>query len=542
MASIQSTPVQNTLESLANDGSAEEPLSLFSNRKSALLLVLVAMLFTSARLWRLAASCLWFDEIFSVHAARHNWDGLFYFVAADIIHPPLFYALLKVWIAVGDESLMWLRLLPALLGTFAVVPFVLLCRELKLKNSEVILATLLLAVSGYLIKYAQEVRMYSLLFCLSATSLWLFFRFFNREHPARLLLGALCMINLLMVYTHYAGWLVVLLQTAVLFYWQRQKALRFLITVALLMVAYVPWIYLVFAVARSGGAGKGVAENIGWVSKPGLFDLIQYLILLNRPFLFIQSSNQTGYNLVIAIIAFTLFGLPLLIFLVAATKPNQYRASIHALALFLIAPAVLLFLASWLLPHSIWGTRHLIIASAPYAVLASLALSRLQPYFLKTTALVVIGCWFLLSAAVFLFSRPTEFIWCSWEPLAQQMNSTAASSLQPIHVYAYEDLVAYHLWFSSSSAQRPISVAVIKGVPGLQEDPAYFIPRGFADISLRRDHQSIGDNIWIAFRDNNWNESRPPLKVLKENGFEVEEVLTRKAQGQQAFLVKLKRK
>ena len=42
------------------------------------------------------------------------------------------------------------------------------------------LALLLLAVNGYLIKYAQEVRMYSLLFFLSLCSLWLFFRFFNR--------------------------------------------------------------------------------------------------------------------------------------------------------------------------------------------------------------------------------------------------------------------------------------------------------------------------------------------------------------------------
>ncbi|MBC7901572.1 MAG: hypothetical protein H7070_16135, partial [Saprospiraceae bacterium] len=71
------------------------------------------------RLWGVTASCLWFDEIFSVQAAGHSWDELFWFVAQDLIHPPLFYALLKVWIGVGGESVFWLRLFPVLLSTLA---------------------------------------------------------------------------------------------------------------------------------------------------------------------------------------------------------------------------------------------------------------------------------------------------------------------------------------------------------------------------------------------------------------------------------------
>ena len=52
-------------------------------------------LYAVLRLWHLTDSCLWFDEIFSVHAARHDWLGMIGFVAADLIHPPLFYLLLK---------------------------------------------------------------------------------------------------------------------------------------------------------------------------------------------------------------------------------------------------------------------------------------------------------------------------------------------------------------------------------------------------------------------------------------------------------------
>ncbi|MBK8149346.1 MAG: hypothetical protein IPK58_14375 [Acidobacteria bacterium] len=48
------------------------------------------------RFWRLEDSCLWFDEIFSVHAASMPWSGILGFVAQDLIHPPLFYVLLKL--------------------------------------------------------------------------------------------------------------------------------------------------------------------------------------------------------------------------------------------------------------------------------------------------------------------------------------------------------------------------------------------------------------------------------------------------------------
>src|SRR6266852_1795084 len=94
-------------------------------------LALVVALFVAARLWHLTTSCLWFDEIFSVHAARHGWTDMLRFVAADIIHPPLFYALLKVWIALGGESLLWLRLFPALTSIATMFPFLLLCREFR---------------------------------------------------------------------------------------------------------------------------------------------------------------------------------------------------------------------------------------------------------------------------------------------------------------------------------------------------------------------------------------------------------------------------
>src|SRR3954466_6188867 len=125
-----------------------------ANASAKIFLSLVIVLFIAARLWHLTSSCLWFDEIFSVHAAEHPWGSILQFAAADLVHPPLFYLLLKIWIGIGGESLIWLRLLPVTISIAAVVPALLMARELHLSPSETALALVLLAVNGYLIKYA----------------------------------------------------------------------------------------------------------------------------------------------------------------------------------------------------------------------------------------------------------------------------------------------------------------------------------------------------------------------------------------------------
>jgi hypothetical protein len=52
----------------------------------------LCLLYAAVRLWRLTDACIWFDEIFGVHAAEHTWGEMWWFVAQDLIHPPLFYA------------------------------------------------------------------------------------------------------------------------------------------------------------------------------------------------------------------------------------------------------------------------------------------------------------------------------------------------------------------------------------------------------------------------------------------------------------------
>ena len=515
------------------------------NSLSILVTVAVSGLFVALRLWRLSASCLWFDEIFSVHAARHGWAELLRFAAADIIHPPLFYLLLKIWISVGGESLLWLRLLPALVSIGAIIPFLLLCRELNLKQSEWNLALLLLAVNGYLIKYAQELRMYSLLMFLSLCSLWLFVKFFRAEHASRKQLGCLFLVNLLMVYSHYGAWIVVMVQCLALLIWQRRKAKRFLITFALLLLAYAPWAFLVRANAE---AGKGLAQNIGWVMRPTLRDLTQLYALLNKPFWFIQSTAARPYDLLTALFAILILGAPLVFLSMRVwqrvePENNIGRKTFRVLFLFVSAPVIIVFSLSWLLPQSVWGTRHLIIVAAPYAILVSVAVIRSPRSWLKIAVGLILGCWFLLAGVSWARARPPVFIWCAWETLAQKVEASEIQPAQEVRVFAFEDLVAYHLWFAfDSSPRKPFKVTVVKGVDGIPEDPAYFLPRRFNEIAVSDRGHITGNEIWIAYRAPRLDQTLPPLSTLESMGYATRDVQSVQAQGQQAFMVRMVRR
>ncbi len=498
-------------------------------------------LFIGARLWRLTASCLWFDELFSVHGARHEWNRLLDFVAADIIHPPLFYILLKLWITVAGESLFWLRLFPVLTSIAVIVPFFLLCRELRLASTEIKLSLLLMAVNGYLIKYAQEVRMYSLLLFFSVCSFWLFAKFVNSTHTRNRLL-ALSAINLMLVYTHYYGWLVIAAEAAVLVLWYRDKLPDFLIAAAVLLLCFSPWVY---AVTLAAEQGKGLAQNIGWVGRPRLADVVQFFALLNAPFYFRQSSNQFVYPPWGLLAGFLIFGLPLLALSWQLVRQRyqqgeQNLGASKCLILFSVLPLALALVASWVLPHSIWGTRHLIIVAVPYLLLAAIALDRLRPEWPRIAVLLLLGCWLFLAGTGMLLQRGDTYIWCAWDQLSRQMIQHQHSPAELTKVYAFEELVAYHLWFALEESPRgKFKVGLIKGVPGLREDPAYFLPRAFSDIPVQ-DLSALNDkHFWIAFRDTDFHERRPPLKTLRDRGYEVGEVLQVEAAGQRAFVVEL---
>lgn len=499
--------------------------------RTRLVIATLCILYVALRLWRLDDSCLWFDEIFSVHAAEHDWGSLFSFVAKDLIHPPLFYLVLKVWISVGGDSVFWLRLLPVLISCAALVPLINVCRELKLESSATVIALVSIAVNGALIKYAQEVRMYSLLFLLSTLSFWLFSRFYFRGKNIWLL----TIVNILLVYTHYFGWFVVAAEVVTIFLFQRVKIRHVLIMAGIALLTFAPW---AIAVARAASAGADVTENIGWMSRPGLRGFVDFLFDLAEPFYFQQSSAEPSSILYITLPLLVLIGIAKVLFFINF-KEHTERNGFYLLYLFAAVPVALTFAISWIAPISIWGSRHLIIVFVPIALMIAMFIASLNRTWLRVGLLSGSAALIVAAFVVQITRAERRFVWCQFEEAGRDIEKTGQGP-----IYVFEDLAAYHLWFTfrgSRDKKEWMQVAKVTGFPGMTEDKAYFLPRGTDDVLRITPGQLPSEQMWIVYRARTWNPASPPLDRLTHD-FDIVDLKTYDADSQKVFAVFLEKK
>ncbi len=81
-------------------------------RKSLFLLMLIVVLFIALRFRGISRYGLWLDETFSEYMVKLGWSELIRNAVADIVHPPFFYVLLKLWVTIGGHSLVSLKVFP----------------------------------------------------------------------------------------------------------------------------------------------------------------------------------------------------------------------------------------------------------------------------------------------------------------------------------------------------------------------------------------------------------------------------------------------
>lgn len=479
--------------------------------------------YVALRLWRLTDACLWFDEIFSIHAAEHSWSSFSWFVAQDLIHPPLFYALLKIWIGVGGESLFWVRLFSVVFSAIALIPFICLCRELKLKASTTLLALTFFVVNGSLIKYAQEVRMYGLLLCLSLFSLWLFARFFYRGKN----IWILTVVNVLLIYTHYFGWFIVLAEIMVVLVLQRIKIRHVLIMLAINIAAFVPWIFAIF---KAVNFGSEVSQNIGWIARPDVRSIFDFAFDLIEPFYYQASSVELSTILYVTLPLLAVIIAAKLIYLVEWKQHNEHDR-FWLLGIISIVPLAIAFAISWVSPFSVWGSRHLIIVFAPMMILAAFFVTEIANRIIRSGLIAPTIILFAVGAFQYSKAESTPQIWCAWEQLAHKLPAG-----RPQTIYVFEDLVAYHFWFATRNSEG-IKVVKVDGVPGIVEDKAYFLPRGFDGVQRTEPAGMSDDSFWIAFRDLKWNEKHPPIAGILDAGYKLENRFELGPDGAKAFFV-----
>lgn len=498
---------------------------------STILLVLLAALFVMLRFWDITTYSLWGGEAFTMIGAQKSWGDMFAYIVADIVHPPLIYVLLKLWITVGGESVFWLKLFSVLSGVAVIAPFLLLCRELNMRLPAINLALLMVAVNGYLIHYAQELRMYSLFMFLALCSFWLFIRWFKAERAERGQLLLLTFINLLALYTHYYGWVVVGMEFLFLLIWRRQKVIDFGFSLLFLLLCFAPWAYLVVQEARFIG---GLGHNLNWIPKPGVTNLLNLYATFNGPL----------GNRYVKLLSLALFGLPLLFWgwqLVRAELGARRNEWIRFSWLLLLAfmPVLALFVASRFLDQAVWIDRYFIFIAIPYMMLVATAVYQLKPYWLRNIWIVAIVIWTLMAG--FNDWRTNRMAWQSpqlgsrvdWNALAQQMIAAEADSTGPINVYT---LTVFSKGNRTGDWALSTSIDYFMDMHGDDRFQTVYA-RDIYDVL----ESSPTEPFWVGYFDLEEFPQASPVEVLANNGYHLMETLVVQEQNDRVVLVQVNR-
>jgi hypothetical protein len=231
------------------------------------------------------------------------------------------------------------------------------------------------------------------------------------------------------------------------------------------------------------------------------------------------------------------------------SRAASERLALTFLLFFSFAPVVLAFALAQVLPQSIWGVRHLIVVAPAYLLLVALAFGRVRAPWLAILLKVVLGCWLALAAIVALTRREPPPIWCAWDTLALQAarddvndhemkTGVDAKARDAETIYTFEDLIAYQLWHALRAAdEEHLRVAVVRDVPGVVNDRAFFLPRGFDEVTVEPlDAAMREDEFWIAWRGAEWDADAPPIKLLRARGYEIARRFEFDAAGQKAFV------
>ena len=250
-------------------------LTKFSPRPATWVLFFTLLGF-ALRVQRLGFQPLWGDEGWSIYFAVQSVPHLLTLTAIDI-HPPLYYLLLKSWLALAGMGPETARLLSAGVGTLLVPAVAVLgCRLLGRRTGAI--AAAVTAFAPMAVYYAQEVRMYGLVTLLGVFSCYFLARWTVRPH--RRYFWAYVLVTTAALYTMYYAALVVLAQVGFQLFFHRNQLSRRILAILMPFIVtgilYLPWIIYAGPRLVNYIANKRAVE--GYVPLGPLHFLVDHLV------------------------------------------------------------------------------------------------------------------------------------------------------------------------------------------------------------------------------------------------------------------------
>jgi uncharacterized membrane protein len=196
-------------------------------------------------MYDLGGESLWLDEGISIYRAHLPvidsirqilWDN----------HPPLYFTLLHFWVVFAGDSEIAVRALSVLFSLSAL--FAMYRVGTVMFNRETgMISTLLLAISVFHLRYAQEARSYSLMVFLTLLSMYYLFKLLESQ-DMKASIGYIAS-SILLLFTHHHAMFVLLAQN--MFFFTAARSIqnargmdlkKWAIIQATTLILYLPWI------------------------------------------------------------------------------------------------------------------------------------------------------------------------------------------------------------------------------------------------------------------------------------------------------------
>ena len=287
--------------------------------KNVLLLTFIFILGLSLRIWHIdKPQGLWNDEYVSWFIASAPFPQEFFNEMIKNCHMPLYYFFLKFWMSTFGNTDLILRLSSVFLGGLSILTMFFVGKKFKDEKLGLFCA-LLSAVSGFLIYFSQEVRLYQLLFLICSINLFAWLNLAREQSKKNFIFFAI--INIFIILTHTIGFVFVIFNILFICIYLIKKdknllkpSLFFIFGVFFVCLLVSPFLYKVFRGDYFSQFWSGFSLGKIFFTFADYFSPIQVNIINTPRSLLSFIFKQNNYM-------YLIFGvLPLFISIVAITK------------------------------------------------------------------------------------------------------------------------------------------------------------------------------------------------------------------------------
>lgn len=273
------------------------------------------------------------DEPFTIFNAQKSIGEIIKISTSTEPSPPLFMLLVHFWIKLFGISPFSVRLLPLVFNALTVL-FIYFAGKRFFSFWTGLVASGLFLFSTLHFFHGLNTRTYSLVSLETAASLYFFLRYAENQKDRKALAG-LIISNLLLVYSHYFGWFVILSQVISSFFYTRNLKMffRFMIPPFATVFGFIPMVPIMIRLFLKK------SDHGTWLTPPRPADY------LNQLYRFLN-SKEVFWMIVVVIgvgIIFTLI-------MVFRKQWKGFNISVLVLLLWWIVPYSVMFIVSSKLP------------------------------------------------------------------------------------------------------------------------------------------------------------------------------------------------